>query len=553
VAEPFELVFSVEPVDTVADSAILPPIQVSIKDEFGDTILTATDNITIAIDDNPGGGVLSGTLTRRAVNGVATFTGLSIDEPGEGYTLKAVLAVAEGELPEFDLDLEADAGLGLGDGDSVPVWEDQSPTENNGTQLTVGNRPTFLETAGPGGRPCVRFDGNDFLNLTNALPRDQYSLFAVVKPGGATLRSILCGLVGSLQYRIGNPNTQALIVCNTINIGVSDTALSNDEFQQINVTWDGETATFRLNGAADGEVTNAQALSADIDSVGRNPELNAEFFKDDMCVVAACLRLLTLPEVQAVESAIAARWGVAGPVTYLEVTSSPFDIIEPPEPTIVPSFPVDFETRKQVFVQQTETGVRESITKSKSYRFYTLQFPGRPQAEYAAFEAVWRVLYPDLWFAWVHTVLNASGDFYFDSALKWTPKRNNLLDYSVVLKRKAALISVDPGSNVMPFAPSYDYEGNPTREGLVSDAIDFSRQAAPLSEQKRLFNLPFRARSLAEMLEMELFWDWHYPGRQISFTDPVLGVDGNFWIDSNFKCRVFARNLVEYSFDVREV
>jgi hypothetical protein len=53
-----------------------------------------------------------------------------------------------------------------------------------------------------------------------------------------------------------------------------------------------------------------------------------------------------------------------------------------------------------------------------------------------------------------------------------------------------------------------------------------------VSKQKRLFNLPFRGHSMAELLEIELFWDWHYPGRQISFTDPVLGVDGAFWIST---------------------
>jgi hypothetical protein len=53
--------------------------------------------------------------------------------------------------------------------------------------------------------------------------------------------------------------------------------------------------------------------------------------------------------------------------------------------------------------------------------------------------------------------------------------------------------------------------------------------------------------------ETHLVMDWHYPGRQIAFTDPVLDVDGDFWIDSNFKWRVIRDNLVEYSFLIREV
>jgi hypothetical protein len=49
----------------------------------------------MAIGTNPGGGTLSGTLTRSAVAGVATFTDLSINQSGTGYTLRAT----SGALP----------------------------------------------------------------------------------------------------------------------------------------------------------------------------------------------------------------------------------------------------------------------------------------------------------------------------------------------------------------------------------------------------------------------------------------------------------------------
>ena len=43
----------------------------------------------LALGAGPAGGRLSGTLTRPAVNGIATFTDLRIDKPGAGYTLRA--------------------------------------------------------------------------------------------------------------------------------------------------------------------------------------------------------------------------------------------------------------------------------------------------------------------------------------------------------------------------------------------------------------------------------------------------------------------------------
>jgi hypothetical protein len=55
--------------------------------------------ITLSISTNPSGGTLSGTLTLTVVNGVATFSDLSIDLAGMGYTLHASVG---GGLPDLD-------------------------------------------------------------------------------------------------------------------------------------------------------------------------------------------------------------------------------------------------------------------------------------------------------------------------------------------------------------------------------------------------------------------------------------------------------------------
>ena len=63
--------------------------EVAVVDNFGNTCTSCTDNVTVAIGANPGGGTLSGTTTVGAVAGVATFANLHIDKPGNGYTLSA--------------------------------------------------------------------------------------------------------------------------------------------------------------------------------------------------------------------------------------------------------------------------------------------------------------------------------------------------------------------------------------------------------------------------------------------------------------------------------
>src|SRR5207253_626441 len=84
-----QLVFSVQPTNTVAGAAITPAIQVTAQDGSGNTATGFTGNITLAIGTNPGSGTLAGTLSHAAVGGVATFSGLSIDKAGTGYTFTA--------------------------------------------------------------------------------------------------------------------------------------------------------------------------------------------------------------------------------------------------------------------------------------------------------------------------------------------------------------------------------------------------------------------------------------------------------------------------------
>src|SRR5207244_3128523 len=76
-----------------AGSALTPAIQVALQDAGGN-LTPATNPVTIALGTNPTGATLSGTLTRSAVAGVATFDDLKIDKAGSGYTLTATSAGA---------------------------------------------------------------------------------------------------------------------------------------------------------------------------------------------------------------------------------------------------------------------------------------------------------------------------------------------------------------------------------------------------------------------------------------------------------------------------
>jgi len=91
------LVFAVQPSTTLPLVAIQPAVQVAVVDVDGNRVTNFTGQITIAIGHNGGlliPGTLSGTKTVTVVNGVATFSDLSIDQAGNGYTLVATVVGA---------------------------------------------------------------------------------------------------------------------------------------------------------------------------------------------------------------------------------------------------------------------------------------------------------------------------------------------------------------------------------------------------------------------------------------------------------------------------
>src|SRR5439155_723968 len=84
--------FAQQPQPTQAGSAITPAVEVAALDDAGNLVPAFTGPVTIALDANPGGAGLAGRKIVDAVNGVATFSDLSIKLAGNGYTLTASAA-----------------------------------------------------------------------------------------------------------------------------------------------------------------------------------------------------------------------------------------------------------------------------------------------------------------------------------------------------------------------------------------------------------------------------------------------------------------------------
>jgi hypothetical protein len=83
-----KLAFGQQPINAVVNQAISPAVTVRVLDAFGN--LETGDNthtVTMTIGTNPSSGTLGGTTTVTVSGGVATFSTLSINQVGNGYTL----------------------------------------------------------------------------------------------------------------------------------------------------------------------------------------------------------------------------------------------------------------------------------------------------------------------------------------------------------------------------------------------------------------------------------------------------------------------------------
>ncbi len=84
------LAFLQQPSNAVAGASISPAVTVQVRDIYNNLKTNdSSTSVSITIGTNPGSGILSGAASTAVVNGIATFSGLSIDEAGAGYTLNA--------------------------------------------------------------------------------------------------------------------------------------------------------------------------------------------------------------------------------------------------------------------------------------------------------------------------------------------------------------------------------------------------------------------------------------------------------------------------------
>ncbi|PYP29442.1 MAG: hypothetical protein DMD55_01505, partial [Gemmatimonadetes bacterium] len=98
------LVFTVQPANTTAGATLTPAVQVAAQDAAGNTVPSFTGSVTLALGGtNPAGGVLAGTTTVAAVNGVASFATLSVDKSGDYWLAARATGLSGGTSSDFSV------------------------------------------------------------------------------------------------------------------------------------------------------------------------------------------------------------------------------------------------------------------------------------------------------------------------------------------------------------------------------------------------------------------------------------------------------------------
>ena len=171
-----------QPPSTVAAGTTFTMV-VSAEDGLGNVDTTYDGPITLTLAANPGNAILGGTLEVGATNGIATFSDLTLNEPGDGYT---ILATANGltsvttagfdvtEPPATHLVLAtpppSELAAGTGFGLVVDAEDDQGQIDTN-----YNSTVTVALAGGPSGASLggtVSVTANDGVATFNGLTLD---------------------------------------------------------------------------------------------------------------------------------------------------------------------------------------------------------------------------------------------------------------------------------------------------------------------------------------------------------------------------------------------
>ncbi|MGA7497522.1 MAG: dockerin type I repeat-containing protein [Isosphaeraceae bacterium] len=233
--------FEVQATNQLAVTA-QPPGSVTAGSGFGFTV-TAEDKsdnvlssfngtVTVALDTNPGGATLGGTLSVAAQSGVATFSNLTLNKSGSGYTLLV-------------------SGSGLGGSTTTAI----TVTPAAASQLVVSSQPPGSVLAGSGFGLVVTAE-DPFDNVDTNFG-GSVAVALLSNPGGATLGgtpSVTAqnGVATFSSLTLNEPGVGYTLTVSSSGLTTATTSAFNVQTQIATVAVGWGTQTVALQTASDG-------------------------------------------------------------------------------------------------------------------------------------------------------------------------------------------------------------------------------------------------------------------------------------------------------------
>jgi hypothetical protein len=217
------LVFGQQPTNTAVGAAITPAVTVRVLDAYGNLVTgDNTDQVTVALGSNPGGGTLGGTTTVTVSGGVATFGNLSINNAGTGYTLTAASGSLTGATSAgFNITSTSGSGNVIEDFETPDSWFIVGATSPTAFRSTAAAHDGSWGLDDYGGNDWIyRNDAGSqvaagdtisvWLKFANTANGRAYFAFGATSSGALSL--------------VAAPNTGQLILQQNLNYGFADLA-----------------------------------------------------------------------------------------------------------------------------------------------------------------------------------------------------------------------------------------------------------------------------------------------------------------------------------------
>jgi|GEM_PF-778843 len=235
------LVFTTQPGGANVNTAFRQQPVLQARDANNNFISGFKSDVTLAIKPGTGtaGASMNGELTRRAVNGVTTFTDLMIDFPGIGYVLEAFVNEEKtGESAPFDV-------IGVSDLEVTNTVDLTNPIPGQTVIYTIG-----VVNNGP--------DPVFSVTVTDAV--DSAMTVESVTSGSGT--AVVDGNTVTVSYAgLEEGAADTIIVCAKVAFGASEGPISNTASVGPTAS---DPRTSNNTATADGTIVTAKTLGTDI-------------------------------------------------------------------------------------------------------------------------------------------------------------------------------------------------------------------------------------------------------------------------------------------------